>query len=91
MVDNNNKLNRCNTLPRRTDRAQQGCLDILARNYDPLGELGRGEFGVTIKMRSKKTGHVMAMKMTVFTEDSAREIELHCKLNKLHKMTLFSA
>jgi len=57
------KMKRVNLRPNTVSMDEQG--ELMAENYEQLGHLGEGAGGAVEKVRDKRTGQVLAMKVSI--------------------------
>jgi hypothetical protein len=62
-------------------------LSILEDNFNFIGSLGNGKTGVVVALQRTTGGRSFAVKISPLYEDTAKEVEIACKLNKLMNRT----
>lgn len=77
----------CSETPTVDTRTSNDCLSVLEDNYDFVGSLGSGKTGVVVALQKTSGGRSFAVKISPLYEDSAKEVEIACKLNKLLNKT----
>lgn len=81
------KMKDCSETPTMNTRSFNDCLAVLEDNFSFIGTLGRGKGGIVIALQKNMGSRSFAVKISPLAEDSAKEVEIACKLNKLFNKT----